>query len=241
MRARLPRLLVVEDERAHQLIIEKSLKGFYEFEIASSLKEAREMISSQAYDLFLLDIVLPDGTGFEVLSELRKSKPHQMTPVIFLTVREDLKSKLIGFSLGADDYMTKPPEPLELRARIDTRLRVVGDIQVLTNKTVMRVGDMKLDTERLAVIIEEGGQEVPLDLTPLEFRLLLFFVRNPDEPLSRQKILQGVWGDHTHVLDRSVDSYVATLRRKLGPRSNVIKSVHKVGYRLNPGFVKKAA
>ncbi len=237
-----PRILVVEDERAHQLIIEKSLTGFYEYQLATSAAEAKQILSEGTFDLFILDIMLPDGNGFEVLNELRKCERHQLAPVIFLTGREDLKSKLTSFSLGADDYIIKPPEPLELRARIDARLRVIGDLQGLTAKGApVRVADLKLDTERLAVVVEEGGQETSLDLTPLEFRLLLFFVRHPNEALSRQKILEGVWGTQTHVLDRSVDSYVATLRRKLGPRSNLIKSVHKVGYRLNPNFVKKSA
>ena len=238
---RLPQILVVEDERSHQLIIQKSLTSFYEFDVATSVAEAKQKTTSKNYDLILLDIVLPDGTGFEILNDLRQGEHHHLTPVIFLTVREDLKSKLTGFSLGADDYMIKPPEPLELRARIDAKLRAVSDLREHSGPATVEIGDMTLDTERLAVLVKENGQAKALDLTPLEFRLLLFFARHPHESLSRQTILLGVWGENTHVLDRSVDSYVATLRRKLGIRGAVIKSVHKVGYRLNTAYLKKTA
>src|SRR5690606_23802957 len=130
-----PKILVVEDERSHQLIIEKSLLGFYDFQIASSASEAKQLLADNTYDLFLLDIMLPDGSGFEVLNELRKSERHQLSPVIFLTGRDDLQSKLTSFSLGADDYMINTPEPLELRARIDARLRVIGDLKELNDKS----------------------------------------------------------------------------------------------------------
>ncbi|MGE0764401.1 MAG: response regulator transcription factor [Bdellovibrionales bacterium] len=241
MAAKTPQILVVEDERSHQLIIQKSLAGFYEFELAENVQQAQAKTNQKTYDLILLDIVLPDGTGFEVLNHLRKGDRHHLTPVIFLTVREDLKSKLTGFSLGADDYMVKPPEPLELRARIDAKLRVINELKDVSKQPSVQIADMTLDTERLAVLVQDDGKSTMLDLTPLEFRLLLFFAKHPNEAMSRQTILLGVWGSNTHVLDRSVDSYVATLRRKLGTRGNLIKSVHKVGYRLNPNYTKKTA
>jgi DNA-binding response OmpR family regulator len=231
MPVQLPKILIVEDEKAHQLIIQKCLSGFYDFVIASSVAEAREKIRSDRFELFLLDIMLGDGTGFDVLNDLRGLDKFRLTPVIFLTVREDLKSKLMGFSLGGDDYVIKPAEPLELRARIDAKLRKMSQVQDQATQAVISLGELVLDTERQAVWVMQGDQKIALDLTPLEFRLLLFFGRNANEPLSRQKILNHVWGDTTHVLDRSVDSYVAALRRKLGTQGKCIKSVHGVGYR----------
>ncbi len=241
MADRKPRLLVVEDERPHQLIVSKCLTGFYDFDFAASVAEAVARAEQCPYDLILLDIMLPDGTGFDVLAKIRTLESHRLTPVIFLTVREDIKSKLMGFSLGGDDYLVKPPEALELRARIDAKLRKMFEIQ--GSASVLKVGDMSLDTERQAVWVDEGSGRQALDLTPLEFRLLLFFAKHQDQPQSRTTILQSVWGDATHVLDRSVDSYVAALRRKLGARGKLIKSVHGVGYKLTtstPG-AKKAA
>lgn len=240
-----PRILVVEDERSHQLLIEKSLTGFYKFDVAVSVQQARDLILAHHYDLFLLDILLPDGTGFEVLNDLRRTEKHHLTPVIFLTVKEDLKSKLTGFSLGADDYMIKPPESLELRARIDARLRVAGEMRDFRVHSrpdpAVQFGPITLDTVRLAAVINDSGKQEVLELTPLEFRLLLFFVQNSDRCLSRQQILKDVWGNETHVLERSVDSTVATLRRKLGHHGKMLKSVHRVGYQLRPLAAKKSA
>lgn len=228
------RILVVEDERAHQLIIEKSLSGYYHFVIADSLKRARAEISTQPYDLFLLDIVLNDGTGFDLLDGLRSQPQHQLTPVIFLTVREDLESKLKGFSLGADDYVIKPADPLELRARIDAKLTKMMQMREQSLQMApLELGNLRLDPERQAVWMLEGDQQIALDLTSLEFRLLLCLGRNSPEILTRQKILNQVWGDNTHVLDRTVDSYVAALRRKLGGYGKCIKSIHGVGYRFD--------
>ena len=229
-----PKVLVVEDEKSHQLIIQKSLSGFYDFMMASSVAEARILINANQFDVFLLDIMLGDGTGFDLLNELRNHDRHKLAPVLFLTVREDVKSKLMGFSLGGDDYIIKPAEPLELRARIDAKLRKLSEVRESATQPLMALGDLVLDPERQAVWIDHGDSKTALDLTPLEFRLLLHMGRNANEPLSREKILNHVWGDTTHVLDRSVDSYVAALRRKLGPFGKCIKSVHGVGYRFVP-------
>lgn len=236
-----PKVLVVEDEKSHQLIIQKSLTGFYDFTIASSVAEARALIGSNIFDVVLLDIMLSDGTGFDILADLRAHEHYKLTPVLFLTVREDIKSKLLSFSLGGDDYIIKPAEPLELRARIDVKLRKLSEVREQTAQPLMELGDLVLDPERQAVWVDNGLSKSALDLTPLEFRLLLHMGRNANEPLSREKILNHVWGDATHVLNRSVDSYVAALRRKLGPFGKCIKSVHGVGYRFVPQAPTKKA
>jgi two-component system phosphate regulon response regulator PhoB len=235
-------VLVVEDEKSHQLIIQKSLTGFYDFVIASSAAEARNHLRNGHFDVFLLDIMLGDGTGFEVLNEIRAYENFRVTPVLFLTVREDIKSKLLGFSLGGDDYIIKPAEPLELRARIDAKLRKLNEVKSQASQPLMHLGELVLDPERQAVWVnEQDGKNTAFDLTPLEFRLLLYMGRNANEPLTREKILAHVWGDSTHVLNRSVDSYVAALRRKLGTFGKCIKSVHGVGYRFVPADVRKSA
>jgi DNA-binding response OmpR family regulator len=234
----LPRLLVLEDERSHQLIIMKCLEGFYQVRVAGSIQEALAAIDVDSnIDLFLLDVMLPDGTGFDFLNEVRRREGHRLTPVIFLTVKDDTRSKLTGFSLGADDYVIKPAEPLELRARIDAKLRKMKEMRETSGAPLnglIRLPGMTLDPGRQAVWLEMGETRQALELTSLEFRLLHFFVRHASQGLTRKKILSEVWGDNTHVLERSVDSYVATLRKKLGPVGEVIKSVHGVGYKFVP-------
>lgn len=241
MSPKAPKILLVEDEKSHQLIIKKSLEGFYELDIASSITEAEQLTRKFHYDVFLLDIMLPDGSGFDLISNIRKEEKNRLTPVLFLTVREDLKSKLLGFSLGADDYLIKPAEPLELRARIDAKIRKINEILEVSQANLIQVDELVLDLDKQSVWLLESGQKKELDLTRLEFKLFLFFVKNPNSVFSRSDILKAVWGEQTHVLDRSVDSYVAALRRKLGAKSTILKSVHDVGYRLEPStHVKRA-
>jgi len=239
MLSRRAKLLVVEDEAPHRLLVRRSLETGHDLTFASSVKEALEIITDHSFDLFILDIMLPDGDGFELLKQIRAHDHLKAAPVLFLTAREDISSKLKGFSLGGDDYVTKPCDPLELQARIDAKVRRLQNGQ---SSSQIRVAGLIMDTARQAVSVEQNGKSVKLDLTPLEFRLLLYMARRPDQPLTREEILKEVWGDNTHVLARSVDSYVAALRKKLGERSRFIRSVHGVGYRFSvPATFNKAS
>lgn len=225
-----PHLLVVEDEAAHRLIVEKALGEHYKLTMASSYHEGLKVVQSGTFDGFIFDIMLGDGNGFDLLSETRRVKALRHKPVIFLTSRAEVSSKVLGFNLGADDYIVKPCNPEELRVRIDSKIKKFKEMA--EHPVDVTHGPLVFNFEMQSVALSQPDeQNTVFDLTPLEFKLLYYLASHEGEALSRDKILNGVWGDTTNVSDRSVDTYVASLRRKLGENySQLIRSVHGVGY-----------
>jgi DNA-binding response OmpR family regulator len=150
---------------------------------------------------------------------------------MFLSAKSEVSSKVLGFSLGADDYIVKPCDPSELRARVEAKIRWTRVES--ENSRVLRQGPFTffLDMQRLD--INHEGQEASINLTPLEFKLLYYLASHKDHIISREQILDGVWGKSTNVLDRSVDTYVASLRRKMGDYKRCLRSVHGVGYKFS--------
>src|SRR5262249_5335139 len=158
------------------------------------------------WDLILLDVMLPKRDGFDVCRELRKTGVR--TPILFLTARTHEAEKVLGLDLGADDYITKPFSPRELRARIRARLR---DKESNT-EDVLRCSDIEIDTARAEV--RKAGEKT--EITPQEFKLLLTFARNRGRVLSRDQLINLAWGAGIFVTDRVVDAHIVNLRRKLG-------------------------
>jgi DNA-binding response OmpR family regulator len=179
-------------------------------------------------DLILLDISLGEMDGFEVCHLIKGQKETAHTPVIFLSSRNDSHSKVMGFDLGADDFIEKPFEPNELKARIKVRIR--QNHAQRENLPVYEIQGMRIDFLGHRVFIEE--KEVAF--SALEFKLLSYFVRNPDRVLSRERILNNVWGVDTFVTDRVVDSHIRSIRKKLGGFKDHIESIYGEGYRFNP-------
>ncbi|MEK7409478.1 MAG: response regulator transcription factor [Acidobacteriota bacterium] len=221
------RVLVVEDDRAIALALEDDLKleGFV-VDVVGDGEAAVERARGQAFHLILLDIMLPKKDGFEVCRELRKTGVR--TPIIVLTARTEEAEKVMGLEIGADDYITKPYSPRELRARIKAVLRrAAGELPEL-----YRFGDMEVDFIRREV--RRAGALV--EFSPLEFKLLAAFIRHAGRVLSRDQLLDEVWGRGTFVSDRVVDNQVANLRKKIeSPASSpyYLVSVRGVGYRFD--------
>ena len=229
----LPKILVVEDEKAHRLIIQKTLGSQYDLVFASNYSEGKNLIQSgEIFDLILLDIMLDESDGFELCAQIKSSDHLRFQPIIFLSAKSEVSSKVLGFTLGADDYIVKPCDPMELRARIAAKIKRTKEIESRDQNLV--VADLVFDLERQ--VLELKGQEgVELcELTPMEFKLMYYLARHKEHVLSRDQILDNVWGQATNVLDRTVDTFIATLRKKLGERGSYIKSVHGVGYRFSP-------
>jgi DNA-binding response OmpR family regulator len=219
-----PIVLVVEDTPAHAQIIRASLGDGYDTIVAGTMAEALNTLAVRLVDVVLLDIMLPDGDGYQLCSLLRDQRHTRDIPVLFLSGRADTTDKVMGFSLGADDYITKPVAPQELKARVDAKLRR------LRSSLNLSLPGMEFDFALQTVKIDSSKGWQELELTPREYKLLAFFARNRETALSREQILKAVWGDHTHVTDRSIDTHVASLRKKLGPLAHCIKSVHRTGY-----------
>jgi two-component system alkaline phosphatase synthesis response regulator PhoP len=219
------RILIVEDEPDIALGLQQDLllEG-YEVEVVGDGEQALERAGHGAVDLILLDLMLPQKDGFAVCRELRRA--GRRMPIIVLTARAHEAEKVLGFELGADDYVTKPFSPMELRARIKAALRRSSS----ATPQVFRFGEFEVDFNRFE--LRKGGK--PVDLTPIEFKLLAAFVQNRRNVLSRQQLLDHVWGRSVFVTDRVVDTHVANLRRKVeaDPDKPVfVVSVRGVGYR----------
>jgi DNA-binding response OmpR family regulator len=221
------RILVVEDDQAIALGLEDDLvlEG-YEVEIAKDGELGAARARDGDFDLVLLDVMLPKKDGFEVCRELRRG--GYKTPIIMLTAKTHEAEKVLGLEIGADDYVTKPFSPAELRARIKAVLRrTVND-----TLDTYRFGDVAVDFVRFELL--NGGEVV--HVTPTELRLLSVFVRNRGRVLSRQEITDQVWGEGTVITPRVVDTHVANLRQKIeaDPAEPVfLVGVRGVGYRFD--------
>jgi two-component system copper resistance phosphate regulon response regulator CusR len=215
------RILIAEDERPISAFIERGLtaNGFT-VEIAERGDEALELARSDRFDLVILDLGLPGMDGFDVLREFRRV--NERVPVVILTARENVRDTVAGLEGGADDYITKPFRFQELLARI--RLRLRGERA--REATTIRVGDLKLDLRTKQVAVD--GEEI--DLSAREFAMAETFFRHPGQVLSREQLLDLVWGYAFDPQSNIVDVYVGYLRKKLGKHR--ITSVRGMGYRL---------
>lgn len=222
------KILVIEDNKDYQFLIQSSLGAEYRVILADTGKQGVELAREHKPDLILLDIQLGEMDGFEVCHLLKGHKDTANTPVIFLSSRGDAHSKVMGFDLGADDYIQKPFESEELKARI--KVRIKQNHARRESVSAYEIQGMRIDFLGHRVFIEE--KEVPF--SALEFKLLSYFVRNPDRVLSRERILNNVWGVDTFVTDRVVDSHIRSIRKKLGPFKDHIESIYGEGYRFNP-------
>lgn len=215
------KILVVEDEEAIASLIRMNLiKAGYQCDIAYDGASGADKMSENNYDLCLFDIMLPEINGYELLSYAKSLD----IPVIFVTAKGETLDKVKGLKLGADDYITKPFEVLELLARVENVLRRF-------NKTDKFIKISGLDIDTVARIVKKDGKI--LKLTYKEFDLLLLFVRNPGTALYRETIYEHVWDSEYMGDSRTVDLHVQRLRKKAGLEKN-IESVYKIGYRFVP-------
>jgi two-component system alkaline phosphatase synthesis response regulator PhoP len=228
------RILIVEDERAVARGLEYALaKEGFAVLWAETGQQALDLARSRDPHLIVLDIRLPDISGFDVCRQLRAERMRQ--PILMLTARDEELDKVLGLELGADDYVVKPYSLRELISRIRALLRrTYGELAAGSQGGVLRFGSVEVDMERLQVT--RRGK--PVDLTPTEFRLLRYLVSNPERPCSRDELIEAVWGYASDVgNERTVDVHIRHLREKLEddpatPRWLV--TVRGVGYRFEP-------
>lgn len=213
------KILIVEDEVLISNLIKINLEDAgYQCVCAFDGQEAADLIESQAFDLVLLDIMLPKINGFELMDYIRSFE----TPVIFLTAKSDVKDKVKGLKLGAEDYLTKPFEIIELLARVETVLR-----RYHKNEELIQIFDVTINTR--SRIVQKEGETI--NLTVKEYEVLLLFVQNKNIALFRDRIYEKVWGDDYLGDSRTVDLHVQRMRKKLGWEDKIVP-VYKIGYRL---------
>jgi DNA-binding response OmpR family regulator len=221
------RLLVVEDDDGIALGLEDDLRlEGYDVVVARDGEQAVRLAVAEPFDLIVLDLMLPKKDGYQVCRELRRG--GIAAPIIMLTARAQDAEKVLGLELGADDYVTKPFNPMELRARIKAVLRRAAGQAA----AVFRFADVEVDLRRCEV--RRAGSLVPLSTT--EFKLLSAFIAQRGAVLSRDRLLDAVWGRDIHVTDRAVDNHVVGLRRKIEAdpaEPKYITSVRGMGYRFD--------
>ena len=222
------KILVIEDNKDYQFLIQSTLSAEFKIFCADTGRSGLDLAKEQKPDLILLDISLGEVDGFEVCHVLRSQKETAQIPIIFLSSRSDAHSKVMGFDLGADDYIEKPFEAEELKARI--KLRIKQNNVRKESASIFEIQGLRIDFLGHRVFIEDKE----ISFSALEFKLLSYFVRNPDRVLSREKILNNVWGVDTFVTDRVVDSHIRSIRKKLGAYKDHIESIYGEGYRFNP-------
>jgi DNA-binding response OmpR family regulator len=224
----MPRILIVEDERAISFGLELDLKTEgYDVAVVEDGDIAVRRGKEGGFDVIILDVMLPKKDGFEVCRELRRSGIS--TPVLMLTAKSQEAEKVMGLDVGADDYLTKPFSPKELRARIRALLRR-GATEAVEKPYCF--SDVEVDFAR-GEVRRDG---IVVEMTPLEFKLLGAFVKNRGRVLSRDRLLDLVWGTGTFVTERVVDNYIVTLRRKLEPEPGMprfLVNVRGQGYRFD--------
>lgn len=220
-----PSILIVEDEQKLSRVLELEL-GYenYQTKIANNGKDALRLMEENEWDLVLLDIMLPELSGLEVLRRFRRTNEH--TPIILLTARDQVYDKVSGLDLGANDYVTKPFQIEELLARIRVHLRKPSTNAMMSEQLI--VGDLTVDLNSREVIRSEKS----IELTPREFDLLVCLLTNKNIVLTRDKLIENVWG-YDYVGDTNVvDVYIRYLRQKVDKdfKPPYIQTVRGVGY-----------
>jgi len=222
-------ILVVDDDPAIREMIRLALTNRgYEVQEAGNALDARQTIASRAPDLILLDWMMPGQSGFEFARALRRDPEHRQIPVIMLTARDQEEDKVAALEAGADDYVAKPFSISELLARIKAVLRRTRQD---SGGEILEAGMLRLDPGTHRVSINNNL----LELAPMEFQLLLFFMIHPERVYSREQLIDRVWGTSVWVEERTIDVHIRRLRKSLEPSGHdrLIQTVRGAGYRFS--------
>ena len=216
-------LLIVDDEeKIRSLIVKYAAFEGYETDEAENGMQAVEKCRNRTYDLIIMDVMMPELDGFSAVREIRKG---QNIPVIMLSARGEEYDRIHGFELGVDDYVVKPFSPKELMMRVSAVLKRSGNQE--KQDEVIRLGGLEVNFTARRVSVE--GKE--LDLSPKEYELLFYMVRNRGIALTREKLISDVWGYDFFGDDRTLDTHIKLLRKELGPCADRITTLRGVGYR----------
>jgi DNA-binding response OmpR family regulator len=217
-------LVIDDDEKLNELLSDYLGQFNYKISTATHPQQGLQILKERTPDLLILDIMLPEMSGFEVCKEIRKIS---QVPIIMLTARGEVTDRIVGLELGADDYLPKPFDPRELLARIQSVLR---RFEYKSEQLLIVIGDLKIDIDRQFVSIKEKA----VILTTMEFELLTLFARNPGRVLNRDYLMDHLRGIDWDVFDRSIDVLLSRLRQKLGddPKNpSWIKTIWGAGYK----------
>lgn len=219
------KVLVVDDNEDVRILIKKTLSDYYIIEEAATSDEAMTKSFEFNPDLIILDIMLPDTSGYEICSQLKSKEQFKNTPIIFLSVKSGPNSRITGYKLGAIHYLEKPFEPEELREVISSILKNVSSIDT---SEVQNYEDIVLNIPSQEVVVT--GEKI--HFTSSEFKIIHLLLKNKNRVLSREKILNHIAPGNFSANDRMIDTYISALRRKIKPSHFSIKSVYGEGYKI---------
>ena len=223
------KILIIEDEPDIRKTLEYNIsREGYKVVCASSLSKGKEHINSSDFSLILLDLMLPDGSGLDLCREIKSDKDKSSIPIIILTAKDDEVDKVVGFELGADDYVTKPFSVRELILRIKAVLKR-GAEKKETLEVQRQFGELIMDIDSHEVFVNNEQ----IILTALEFRLLRQLVDRRGRVQSRDQLLSDVWGYSSEVTTRTVDTHIKRLREKLGTMGKYVQTIRGVGYKFS--------
>ena len=219
------KILIVDDEEHLRLLIKKyaAFEGHTVYEAENGL-QAIDMCRSNRYDIIIMDIMMPELDGFSACREIRK---FSNTPILMLSARGEEYDRINGFEVGVDDFVVKPFSPKELMLRVNAIIKRSGTVKPAQQNEVLQIGGFTADLTARLVFID--GQRI--GLSPKEFDLLFYMIRNKNIALSREKLICEVWGYDFYGDDRTLDTHIKLLRKQLGEYAGLIVTVRGVGYR----------
>lgn len=224
------KMLVVDSDVQYQKIVSQTLIQF-ELIFANTVEEAIVSLKGNAFDCILVDMSLPERSRMFLLNEVLKSEQFEKTPVLCMGESEDVTDRVTALDMGVDDFIVKPFNALEFRARIENKIR--KSIKQKSEYQVTAIGNMSIDHTRHRVLVRNGQNEIEVPVTQTEFKLLTCLARSPEQVYSREQLLASAWGDEAGVLERVVDVHICLLRKKLGEKcSHTVKALSGVGYKL---------
>lgn len=223
-------MLIIEDSEESKELIKKTFEKNYAVSWANNLESAKNIIAKSNFEVILLDVNLPDGNGFNFYTSYLTNLNFQNVIIIFITANNQLCDKVLGLTIGADDYITKPFQPLELKARVD--LRVLKSRIKSEEFSTLRLKNIEINklTQKVFLYNYEGVK-TETSLTNIEFKVLFLFMSNESKIFSRQQILDKIWGLNAYLTDRCVDTHIHSLRKKIRHCNTYIQSVYGAGYR----------
>ena len=227
------KILIVEDERDIVELLRYNLQeAGFETDYVRNGADALHRAVEKSPDLILLDLMLPEVDGLIVCRLLKNDPRTKNIPIVMVTAKTEEQDRIAGLELGVDDYITKPFSPKEVVLRVSAVLRriQVGNQQAEDTQQIQRHG-LTIDLDKHQVLTESG----PIDLTATEFKLITLFARSPGRVFTRDILMDVIWGEEYYGIDRTVDTHVSRLRRKLGAFGEHIETVHGVGYRFKEG------
>lgn len=220
------KILIIEDDKHISKLVKYNLeRGGFECVVTGTGEEALEVLNKQPVDLIILDIMLPGMDGFETCRQIKQDSLLSSIPIIMLTAKGEEVDRIVGFELGADDYVVKPFSPRELVLRVKAVLK--RDKPAESNKEILRIDKLTVDISRHRVTIEDNQ----VHLTSLEFELLVVLMERMGRVQSREKLLNDVWDIAADVSSRTIDTHITRLRQKLGRMGELIETVRGIGYR----------